>query len=83
MFCFLQMFILSIPISTQEPQVCESCEVKFEVYYIYLLLNICIIKKRKKSKSYTVSTFTRICAVAMSVIFGSSIKDGALGICQT
>ena len=33
--------------------------------------------------NYTDSTFRRICAVPMSVIFESSVKDGAPGICKT
>lgn len=33
------MFLRSIPSPTQEPQICENCEVKFEVSCIYLVLN--------------------------------------------
>ena len=41
MFCFfLKVFIRSIPSSTQEPKVYDSCEVKFEYIsgniYIYV-----------------------------------------------
>ena len=47
---FKKIFIRSIPSSTQEPQVCESCEVKFEVYCIYLGLNTYIEKEKKKKE---------------------------------
>ena len=40
------MFIRSIPSSTQKSQVCGSCEVKFEVYCIYFVLNIYTIKNK-------------------------------------
>ena len=48
MFCFFlkSVYTRSIPSSTKEPQVCDSCEVKFEVYcnmYIFgIVLNIYI-----------------------------------------
>ena len=41
--CFLWMFIQSTPSPAQKPHVWESCEVRFEVYGIYLVL-----KKTKK-----------------------------------
>ena len=44
---FLKIFIRSIPSFTQQPQVCESGEVNFEVYCIYLVLNIHIVKMNR------------------------------------
>ena len=46
LLCFvfrLKTFIRSIPSSTKGPQVYENCEVKFEVYCLYLELNILYI----------------------------------------
>lgn len=54
------IFIRFTPSSTQ---VCESCEVKPEVYCIYLILNI------EKNKNFIDSTLRRICVMPMSVIF--------------
>ena len=72
MFCFfLKVFIRSIPSSTKEPRVCDSCEVKFEVYCIYLILCIYI--------NYIDSNFRRICAVPMSVevLLGTELQGSA------
>ena len=41
---FLRTFIWFIPSSTSEPQICQSCEVKFELYCIF---GIKCIKKLK------------------------------------
>ena len=46
LLCFvfrLKTFIQSIPSSTKGPQVYENCEVKIEVYCLYLELNILYI----------------------------------------
>ena len=48
-FCFLRIFIRSIPSPTQEPQVRESREVKTDVFCIYLVLNIILVVSNSKS----------------------------------
>ena len=36
--CLFDLY--QVPSSNQEPQICESCEVKFKVYCIYLVSNM-------------------------------------------